>query len=154
MKFRRTFIVNAPLKTVAAFHAQSASMAAITPPPIIAQIKSAPEILREGDTMAFVLWLGFIPIFWKAKIENVSPNGFTDRQLRGPMAHWTHRHTFKRLSPKRTRVIDEIDASLKKDPLGFLIGGMMWLGLPVLFAFRGRKTKKLLSSPTKSKWKK
>lgn len=150
MKFTRSFVVEASLEKVAAFHAQSASMANITPPPIITKITHAPQTLREGDTMAFTLWMAFLPIRWEAKIENVSANGFTDRQLRGPMAHWEHRHTFEQLSPNRTRVIDEIDASLKKDPLGFLLGGMMWLGLPVLFAFRGWKTKKLLSTSSES----
>ena len=42
MIYRHQFRVNASLARVAEFHSRSASMAAITPPPIIARLHNAP----------------------------------------------------------------------------------------------------------------
>ncbi len=147
IKYQHTFQVRAPLSVVADFHAQSASMGAITPPPVIAQIHQAPARLQEGDEMDFSLWLGPLPIRWVARIENVGYHGFTDRQLRGPFRRWEHRHQFRPVDPKTTDVIDEIELEFKKHPFWSLVGLGMWLNLPILFAYRGWKTKSLLERP-------
>lgn len=144
MKFKRRFQVKAPLEIVARFHSQSASMGAITPPPIITQIHQAPEELTEGDEMVFTLWLGPLPVRWLARIEGVSRVGFTDRQIRGPMRHWTHTHSFTEIDPSTTEVRDEIELALRRHPLWFAVGLGMWVSLPLLFAYRGWKTKRLL----------
>lgn len=144
--YRHTFTVQAPLEQVADFHAQSRSMGAITPPPVIAQVHRAPPRLGEGDEMEFTLWMGPIPLRWLARIEEVSLNGFTDRQLRGPFAAWRHRHSFEALSEGATRVHDEIQAQPKNHLLWGAVGWLMWLSLPVLFAYRGWKTRRLLES--------
>ncbi len=144
MKYRHSFQIQAPLTVVANFHANSASMGAITPPPVIAQIHHAPPHLQEGDEMDFTLWLGPLPIHWLARIENVSQNGFVDRQMRGPFQQWVHHHQFIALSPTTTQVIDEIEATPKKHPWWGAIGLGMWLNLPFLFAYRAWQTKRLL----------
>jgi ligand-binding SRPBCC domain-containing protein len=64
------------------------SKAAITPPPLSVRLHHAPDVLGEGDEMDFNLGVGPISIRWVARIEGVSPNGFTDRQLRGPLVEW------------------------------------------------------------------
>jgi len=84
MKFQHRFRVDAPLSEVLEFHSLSSSMGAITPPPIVARIHRAPAVLGEGDEMEFTLWVGPLPVRWLAHIEQVSGEGFTDRQLRGP----------------------------------------------------------------------
>lgn len=145
MHYRHTFRVNAPLAKVADFHAQSASMGAITPPPVIVRVHHAPPRLNEGDEMDFTLWLGPLPIHWLARIEDVSPTGFVDRQLRGPFGRWVHRHTFVPVNENTTEVIDEIDLSLRAHPWWGLIGLGMWLNLPILFAYRSWQTRRLLS---------
>lgn len=145
MTYRHHFQVNAPLSRVAEFHRQSASMAAITPPPMIVKIHQAPDVLAQGDEMDFTIWLGPFPIRWLARIENVSPNGFTDRQLRGPFNEWVHRHTFSAADDQITEVKDEINLHLSSQPLLWLVGLGMRLGLPVLFAYRAWKTRKILS---------
>lgn len=144
MKYQHTFRVRAPLAAVSDFHAHSASMGAITPPPVIAQIHQAPERLQEGDTMDFTLWLGPLPIRWVAQIENVGHNGFTDRQLRGPFRRWVHRHVFRPIDQTTTEVIDQVEAELHPNPFWALVGLGMWLNMSILFAFRGWKTRSLL----------
>ncbi len=144
MKYRHQFRVQASIGQAAEFHRRSASMAAITPPPILVQVRRAPPVLSQGDEMAFTMWLGPIPIQWLARIEAVSPAGFTDRQLRGPFAEWVHQHKFISVDENTTEIVDEITLQLHSHPLWWLVGLAMRLGLPLLFAFRAWKTKRLL----------
>ncbi len=144
MKYRHTFLVQAPLAEVASFHAQSRSMGAITPPPVIVRVHRAPAMLKEGDEMAFTLWLLLLPIRWVARIQDVAANEFTDVQLSGPFASWKHTHTFIPRTNNQTEVKDVVEATLSPNPIKWLIGLGMWLSMPVLFAYRGWKTKKLL----------
>ena len=145
MIYHHRFEVQAPLNAVADFHRQSASMGAITPPPVIVKIHHAPEILQEGDEMDFTMWLGPLPIRWVAAIEDVSPTGFVDRQMRGPFTRWEHRHTFVPVNTTTTAVIDEVTAELSSNPFWRALGYGMWLNLAVLFAYRGWRTRQLLA---------
>lgn len=149
MIFRHRFEVDAPLAAVQNFHRRSGSMAAITPPPVLVQMHSAPEVLGEGDEMAFTLWLGPVPLGWRARIENTGPTGFVDRQVSGPFDRWIHRHSFARLGANRTEVRDEVEVALhKSNPLWKAVGLGMWLTLPVLFRFRQWKTRRILTGTT------
>jgi ligand-binding SRPBCC domain-containing protein len=144
MKYRHQFRVPASVERVAEFHAHSASMTAITPPPILVKVQQSPAVLADGDEMAFTMWLGPLPIHWLVRIEAVSDAGFTDRQLRGPFTEWVHRHMFRAVDENTTNVIDEIIFRLRLHPLWWPVGLGMWLGLPILFAFRAWKTKRML----------
>jgi ligand-binding SRPBCC domain-containing protein len=144
MVYKHRFEVNAPLAAVAEFHAQSASMGAITPPPVVVRIHRAPARLDDGDEMEFTMWLGPLPVRWLARIEDVSPTGFSDRQLSGPFGHWLHRHTFVPIDETTTAVVDEINLKLRPHLLWGLVGLGMRLGLPLLFAYRGWKTRRLI----------
>jgi ligand-binding SRPBCC domain-containing protein len=94
--------------------------------------------------MDFTLWAGPIPLRWIAKIEGVSAEGFTDRQLQGPFARWTHRHRFVRVDDRTTDVVDEVEAEIKRHPFWGPVGLLMRAGMPALFAYRGWKTRRLL----------
>ena len=144
MKYKHRFKVKAPLAAVANFHRQSASMGAITPPPVVVKVHQATPQLEAGAKMDFTLWLGPLPIRWQARIEEVSPSGFVDRQLDGPFRQWVHRHSFKSVDEKTTEVIDHIEFKLDQRPVKGLIGLGMGLSLPLLFAYRGWKTRRLL----------
>ena len=144
MRYQHRFRLQAPLERVAEFHSRSASMAAITPPPILVRLQHAPAVLNEGDEMDFTLWLGPLPLHWLVRIEAVSTTGFSDRQLRGPFAEWVHRHTFLAVDEQTTEVVDEISLRLRPHPVWWLVGLGMRLGLPVLFAYRAWKTKRVL----------
>jgi ligand-binding SRPBCC domain-containing protein len=136
---------------VADFHTDAASMGAITPPPVIVQMHSAPPRLAEGDVMDFTLWAGPLPIRWQARIEQVTPVSFVDRQLRGPFAAWRHLHTYVATGPDQTLVLDQVEAELSGH-WGWKLAGLgMWLSLPLLFAYRGWKTRRLLRQPGRSR---
>ena len=94
--------------------------------------------------MRFILRLGPVAIRWLAEIEDASERGFTDRQVEGPFAAWSHRHTFVPQGPEATWVKDEVTASLSRRIGPRLIGIGMWLGMPILFAYRGWRTRRML----------
>jgi len=119
-------------------------MGAITPPPIRVEMHRAPAALSSGSEMEFTLKFGPFRIPWLAQIDNVSSSGFTDRQVRGPFAEWIHNHTFVAVDEQTTKVVDEIHLRLRSEPVWWLVGIVMQLSLPVLFAFRGWKTKRIL----------
>ena len=144
--FNHRFTVNAALPDVLAFHRQSRSMGAITPPPIIARIQRAPVVLGEGDEMSFTLWMGFLPIRWRARIENVSDRGFTDRQLSGPFHTWVHQHVFEPVTEDTTAVIDTVTCEFHEQFFWRFVGVNMWLGMRLLFAYRGWKTKRIFEN--------
>jgi ligand-binding SRPBCC domain-containing protein len=121
-------------------------MPAITPPPMIVRVHAAPAQLKTGDTMDFTLWAGPLPVRWVAGIEDASGTGFTDRQIRGPFAHWTHRHSYAPVSGDETEVDDRIEAGLKRHPFWGPVGMLMWIGMPALFAYRGWKTRRILET--------
>jgi ligand-binding SRPBCC domain-containing protein len=144
MRYQHVFRVEAPLSAVAAFHSRSSSMPAITPPPIVVRVHQAPAVLQDGDEMDFTLWLGPLPVRWRARIEDVTPASFVDRQLDGPMGHWVHQHSFVPVDANTTDVVDEVDLGLRPHLFWGPVGLGMVLGLPVLFAYRGWKTRRLL----------
>ena len=146
MKFTHTFRVKAPLAAVAKFHSRSASMPAITPPPMIVRVHAAPERMTSGDEMDFTLWAGPIPVHSVARIEDASAEGFTDRQIRGPFAAWAHRHTFVCIDDRTTDVVDEVEVELKRHLFWGLTGALMWIGMPMLFGYRGWKTRRILEA--------
>ena len=145
MVFRHEFTVAAPRAEVTHFHRRRQSLVEITPPPMVVQIQAGPEILSSGDELRFTLWLGPFPIRWHAAIEAVSDEDFADRQISGPFAHWVHRHTFLASGESLTTVRDEIEYAYKRHLVWGVVGRLFVLGLPVLFAYRGWKTKRLLS---------
>ena len=145
MIYTHHFQVRASLATVAAFHRRSASLAAITPPPILIQMHRAPHLLQAGDSMDFTMWLGPLPVRWLSRIKHAEPTGFIDVQERGPFAMWVHRHIFVEEGEELTGVVDEVFVSLHEtNRLWQLIGIAMWLGLPFLFTYRTWQTRRLL----------
>lgn len=144
MEYRHRFRVAAPVAAVEAFHRQPASLVAITPPPVAVRLESAGSELRAGDELPFSLNLGPLSMPWLARIEDVGPNGFMDRQLRGPFSSWTHRHTFLGLGGAGTEVRDHVEVSLQPHPLWGPVGLLIWLSLPLLFAYRSWATRRRL----------
>jgi ligand-binding SRPBCC domain-containing protein len=144
MRYRHVFRVQAPQAEVAEFHTRAASLSDITPPIVPIRVHQAPEHIGLGDQMDFTMRVGPLPMRWTAQVEDVSPAGFLDRQVQGPFERWAHRHTFVEVDSETTGVIDEVEARLKPHLGWGLVGLGMWLGLPLLFAYRGWKTRRLL----------
>lgn len=105
--FNYSFTVNAPLSAVSAFHHDTRVLKKLSPPPIFVQIHQF-EPLSENSKAHFTLWVGPIPLRWEAIHTQVSPAGFTDTQVHGPLKQWQHTHHFSAVSPSQTLVNEQI----------------------------------------------
>jgi ligand-binding SRPBCC domain-containing protein len=144
MEFKSEFLVHAPLEAVRTFHQSAGSLRSITPPLVPMTSVDAPQVLGEGAHMAFTLWMGTIPVRWTARIEGTHDQGFTDRQISGPFDAWVHEHSFVPVDERSTCVEDRVFYELKSNPFWWLVGGLMALGLPLLFRYRAYRTRKIL----------
>lgn len=152
--WRHRFAVDAGVEAVAAFHRRPESLARLTPGVMFLRFLAPPPAeLAPGDELSFRLWAGPLPIAWRARIEALdgvtAPHlrGFQDRQLEGPFAHWVHRHRFADLGGGRTAIEDEIEARFRRHPLWGPLGWKMWLGLPLVWRYRVRQTRRALEGP-------
>ncbi len=106
--FQFTFNVDAPLEAVAAFHHDTRALKRLSPPPMIVQLHRV-DPLAEGSISEFTLWLGPLPLRWKAVHTDVDRlRGFTDTQVSGPLGFWKHSHTFQDCGGGVTRVSERI----------------------------------------------
>jgi len=78
---------------------------------------------------------------WTARHEAVNRSaGFTDRSLRGPFAHWVHRHDFVAVSSDSSTLRDTVDFSPPAS-LGAITPRGIWTApLRRMFAFRHQRT--------------
>lgn len=105
--FETSFIVNAPVEAVAAFHGETRILKKLTPPPLFVQIHEF-GAMEEGMVAKFTMWFGPVPVYWEAVHSRVSANGFTDTQRIGPLKSWQHSHRFVAERENVTRVYESI----------------------------------------------
>lgn len=140
--FDSRFEVAADVWQVAAFHFQPGALKSLCPPLTWMQVHQA-EPLAEGSVTEFTMWMGPLPVYWKAVHSDVTVDGFTDTQEVGPLKTWVHTHRFRCLADHRTEVHDHIEYAH--------FGG--WRGvrsrllfsrpaLRLLFAIRAQKTRR------------
>jgi ligand-binding SRPBCC domain-containing protein len=140
--FEHRSVIPAPVERVLAFHAAPDALRQLTMPPTRITIQAdRRRSLTEGE-IAFTLWLGPIPVRWVAE-HAPGPNqtSFTDRMLRGPVAHWEHQHIMQP-HPEGTGLIDRIRYAHKPGPRGLLT--RLVFGRPalrMLFAYRHWRTR-------------
>jgi len=67
------------------------------------------EPLAEGSVSRFTLWVGPLPLRWKAVHRGVSDRGFTDVQAEGPARKWEHTHSFVPLDDSTTEIREHIE---------------------------------------------
>ena len=134
--FNYEFTVNASLEDVSAFHQDTSALKKLNPPPIIVQLHQV-DPMAEASVSEFTLWMGPIPIRWRAIHSNVGVNGFTDTQDKGPMEYWKHTHSFECIKEQKTRIRETIEYRHPKG-LGSMFTRLLFgkYGLTLLFAYR------------------
>ena len=146
--FHKIMEVTSPIEEVAALHSNPGILKELTPPWAPVNFHRI-DPQAEESVVEMTLWLGMIPVFWRAKHLNVHPiTGFSDIQEIGPFKRWKHQHNFQKLDDEKTLIEDQIEAEFKTGWRGIL-GRLIWLGLPSLFVYRHWKTKKLLLQSSK-----
>jgi ligand-binding SRPBCC domain-containing protein len=110
--------VGAGLQETFAFFSDAAKLQALTPSFLHFNILTPlPIEMRTGTLIEYRLRLMGLPLGWLTRIEEWEPNrSFTDVQLRGPYAHWIHRHTFMPHGGG-TSVRDRVEYALPLAPL-------------------------------------
>ena len=106
--FDYNFKVDAPLTAVRQFHSDTQALKRLTPPPTVVQLQQI-EPLAEGSVSKFTLWVGPLPLRWKAVHYDVSERGFTDVQEEGPAALWRHTHSFTPVTDDVTAINEHIE---------------------------------------------
>ena len=71
-------------------------------------------------------------------------------QTKAVFAQWEHLHTFVPVAGGQTAVVDQVTARLSDNWFWKFVGINMWLGLPILFAYRGWKTRRMLGRKSTS----
>ncbi len=143
--FDFTFTVRAPLSAVADLHRDTHTLQWLTPPPVQVRMHRV-EPLAEGSVSDFTLWFGILPIRWTARHSNVdSEHGFTDTQVRGPMKHWVHTHTFSEEDGGVSRITEHIEYEHFSGAQGLLSRLLFTpIGLRLTFCYRRFATRRLL----------
>jgi ligand-binding SRPBCC domain-containing protein len=142
MTFEHRFIVSAPITKVAAFHYDSKAFHQLVPPGLILRCHLQ-EPIANGSVTEFTMWMGPIPVYWRAVHSEVSETGFVDTQAAGPMKSWVHRHTFEHVTDRETAVVDHIEYEHFTGWRGIRSQVLFArIGLSVLFAWRRRATQR------------
>jgi len=135
--------IKATIEQVEEFHRDSRALSRLSPPLMFVRFNKV-EPLGEASIVDFVMWLGPLPIHWVAVHSGVSPSGFTDTQKVGPFKFWKHTHHFVAIEENLSEVVDEIYAELGDHPFWGVVSRVMWINLPILFAYRGWITRRSL----------
>ena len=134
--FDFSFTVAAPLQVVRDFHHDTSALKRLTPPPTLVQIHSV-EPLAEGSVSTFTLWVGPLPLRWKAVHRGVTERGFTDVQASGPAKKWEHTHTFTPREDGTTQIHEHIEYEHNRGFWGIVTRLLFsWPNLFFMFTYR------------------
>lgn len=120
-RIERSQIIERPREEVFAFFSDAFNLERITPAFLNFRILTpAPIEMAAGTLIDYSLSLHGIPMKWRTRIEEFTPNErFIDVQLKGPYRLWHHTHTFED-HPDGTLMRDIIDYEMPFGPLGTL----------------------------------
>ncbi|NNE46724.1 MAG: TIGR01777 family protein [Rhodothermales bacterium] len=130
-----------PPAEVFAWHERPGALARLTPPWVPMRLESF-EGIRDGDKARIRLGWGPLSVLWVAGHRDYTPGqSFTDDQLDGPFASWTHTHRFEETERGGCRLTDSIDFKLPAGSVGALAAGHVRTSLEAQFAYRHAITK-------------
>jgi len=137
LTFYASTLINAPVRTVWAFHERPDVLDLLTPPWQPVRVLRREGGLAVGAITEFEIRLLIFPVRWLARHEDCDPPyRFSDRQVAGPMQSWLHRHEFTPVG-NQTRLTDTIHYEL---PGGWLVELLLraWVDarLRDMFAYR------------------
>lgn len=154
--FERRSRIRAPLEAVWAFHSGVGGLTAVTPGWMNLRVESVrgpggeadPAVLEAGAEVS----LSMRPFGvgrrqrWTSRIVERERRDraawFVDEMVEGPFPHWRHTHRF-RAAGDATELLDRIEYRLPLVP--GLLSALAWPGFEALFAFRHRRTRRLIT---------
>lgn len=107
--FKDETLIDATLEDAFDFFCKAENLERLTPDFLQFKIVTPlPVEMREGQIIDYKLKIHGISVKWQSVISEWNPpNGFVDKQIKGPYRLWIHRHTFESLG-SRTRMVDEV----------------------------------------------
>ncbi|MEO0055971.1 MAG: hypothetical protein RLZZ50_1918, partial [Verrucomicrobiota bacterium] len=143
-RFERS--VHLPVSAAEAFawHEREGALERLTPPwERVELVAREGEGLRPGARVMLRTRIGPFAMEWVAEHRDYEPGRFfSDVALRGPFAHWAHRHEFEDAPGSGCVLRDVIDYALPGGVAGAaLAGGWTRRKIDALFAFRHAVTR-------------
>ncbi len=138
---KRTRIA-APAAEVFRWHARSGAFERLTPPWAPVTVVERSGGIEAGARVTFDIPIGPTHVRWVAEHRDyVDGRRFTDVQVTGPFARWTHTHSFEADGPDACVLEDRIAYDLPLGAAGALVGGpFVSRMLERMFAYRHRVT--------------
>ncbi len=106
------------------WHHSPGALRRLSPPWDRVEVVQEPPAIENGALVKLRVKAG--PAWTRWTVEHFDcrrGHGFSDRQLEGPFADWTHNHIFNNLGDGRCELVDQIDYKLPLGFLGRLVGG-------------------------------
>lgn len=114
LQFTMTSDISAPVEALREWHFRPGAFGRLNPPWEKARVISEPGPLVDGFRAVIEIQAGPVKKRWIAD-HGITSDGFIDRQVSGPFAHWEHRHQFEAIDATTSRLTDSISFRL---PLG------------------------------------
>lgn len=133
-----------PAEALFAWHARPGAFERLSPPWQPVRVLSRTGGIAPGDTVRLALGPGPLALPWLARHGQMEPGrSFSDEQVSGPFASWTHVHRCLPLDGDRSTLEDEVRYTLPLGPLGALAGGgFVASELTRMFRFRHTQTRR------------
>ncbi len=123
-QFRKRTSINASATELDSWHRASGAFQRLAPPWVKLQMIEEPEAIVDGSRAVLKTKIGPIWKEWIAEHRDCEPGKrFTDVQIKGPFASWTHLHQFETKGENQSDLVDTIDYRLPLGMLGHAFGG-------------------------------
>ena len=145
--FLKSSEIEAPARTVFAWHQSPDALKTLIPPWEQVTIEQSPASLGNNDIAILVMHIGPLKLKWVARHHDFIDRGdaggeFTDDQVSGPFASWVHRHSVRAIDPTRCVLEDHIEYALPVGAIGNALGGWhVRRKLTKMFDFRHEATR-------------
>ena len=129
-----------PVEEVFAYHARPGALDRLLPPWRGVEIVERSAGIADGAEVVLRMKVGGRWRRWVARHHDYVVNqGFSDTQVRGPMARWEHHHRFLQDFENTSILEDAVDYALPK--AAFFLTGAVQRDMERMFAFRHERTR-------------
>ena len=144
-RFERSVELDAPVEVVFAFHGDPHNVGKISPRWQKITVEQGEATPREGAEFEIVIrFFGLVPMRWRGVWQEVAtPERLVDGAITGPFVYWKHRHEFRAIDSRRTRMTDHVEYLFPGGWLGKWFGETLGrVQFQLMFADRHARTKR------------
>lgn len=125
------------------WHARPGALERLIPPWEAVRVLERRGTIRDGDRTVLAVSVGPFSLRWTAEHRDCEEGrGFTDFQVSGPFASWTHEHRFEPRDDSGCRLTDHVRYEIPGGALAETVAGpLVEARLARTFAYRHRVTR-------------